>query len=98
MGVYFTDQFSLLHLSVGIVVYFWKISFWNWFWLHLLYEWISNTEWGIYVINNYIPWQWGHQRRDTLVNMAGDQVYGLVGWIVGYLFVEYFYGGVLIDL
>jgi len=98
MGVYFTDQFSLLHFAAGIVAYYWKISFLWWFGLHLLYEWITNTEWGIYFINHYTPWPWGHLHRDTLTNQMGDHVYGLVGWIVGYAVVGYFYGGVLTDL
>lgn len=98
MGVYFTDQFSLLHFAGGIVAFFWKIPLWIWFWLHLAYEWATNTSPGIYFINHYTPWPWGHLQRDSLRNITGDQVYGVIGWIFAYSIVEYFYEGNLKDV
>lgn len=98
MGVYFTDQFSLLHFASGIIAYYWKTTFFTWFGLHLLYEWITNTSWGIYIINHYTPWPWGHLNRDSPINIVGDQIYGLLGWIIGYAVVHYFYDGNLRDV
>ena len=43
MGIKFTDNFSLLHIASGIIIYYWGVSFWNWFILHLLYEYLENT-------------------------------------------------------
>ena len=51
MGKYFTDKFSLLHFANGVVIYYWNVSFLTWFVLHLIYEYVENSEYGITVIN-----------------------------------------------
>ena len=50
MGIKFIDQFSLLHFSSGTIVYFWRLSFVKWFFIHMLYELLTNTKYGIYFI------------------------------------------------
>ena len=98
MGIYFTDQFSLLHFSTGIIVYFWRISFIKWIIIHLLYEVITNTKYGIYFINHYSQWPGGKLDYDSYLNIFGDQFYGLLGWIFAYLFIMFFYKGNLDDI
>jgi len=51
MGLYFTDKYSLLHVAVGIVVYYWNMSFVAWFIIHLLFEYVENTVYGMKLIN-----------------------------------------------
>ena len=79
------DQYSLLHLAVGIVVYFWDISLLSWFVLHTMFELIENTQQGIYFINNYITW-WpgGKPRPDSIINSIGDTMFSLLGWVIAY--------------
>jgi hypothetical protein len=97
MGVKFTDQFSLLHFSTGIIAYFWKITFVNWFIIHLIYEIFTNTKLGIYFINHYTFWPGGKLDYDTPMNILGDQVWSLLGWLFAYFIVSYFYSSSLRD-
>lgn len=98
MGVKFTDQFSLLHFASGIIAFFWKISFMNWFLLHLIYEIFTNTKYGIYFINHYTFWPGGKLNYDSPKNIFGDQVWGLIGWLFAYLIVSYFFKKSLKDI
>ena len=85
MGNKFIDQYSLLHLAVGIVVYFWDIPILTWFVLHTMFELIENTQQGIYFINNYITlWPGGKPRPDSIINSIGDTIFSLLGWIIAY--------------
>ena len=43
MGLNFYDQFSLLHASVGVLFFFWGISFKTAFILHIIFEFLENT-------------------------------------------------------
>jgi hypothetical protein len=85
MGVLFTDQYSLLHFAVGIVVYYWDVSFITWFIVHLLYEYVENTEYGMRWINQFSRWPGGKEYADSMVNRLGDQFYAMLGWYVAYL-------------
>ena len=98
MGINFTDQFSLLHFATGIIAFFWKISFLNWFIIHLIYEFFTNTSWGIYFINKYTFWPGGKLDYDTIVNMIGDQFWSLFGWLFSYFIIWYFYYGSTTDI
>ena len=98
MGIYFTDQFSLLHFATGVIVYFWNISLPTWFVLHLLYEIITNTKFGLWFINDVVTiWPGGKLKYDSLINIVGDQFYGILGWLFTYWIVQYFYDGELYD-
>jgi hypothetical protein len=87
MGHQFLDQYSLLHAAVGIIAYFWNISFWWAVGLHTLFEWSENTEWGIWAINRYIidpgwfRWPGGKHTPDPLINRTGDTLTFVAGWI-----------------
>ena len=58
MGQNLFDQYTFLHFSVGVVMYFigfrlaWTII------LHIVFEFVENTNEGINVINNYLSWFW----------------------------------------
>jgi hypothetical protein len=99
MGVFFTDQFSLLHFASGIIAYFWNLSFWIWFFLHLFYEILQNSSYGIWFINNIVKiWPGGKLGPDSYLNIIGDQFYGIIGWIFTYVYIQLFYKGVLYDI
>jgi hypothetical protein len=93
MGVYFTDQFSLLHFASGIIAIFWEISLIKWFILHIVYELFTNTHFGINFINKYTFWPGGKLNFDTTVNIIGDQLWALIGWLLAYFIILYFYSG-----
>jgi len=58
MGTKFIDEYSLLHLAVGVVAYYWDIDIWNWLILHTLFELVENTPQGMYFINYYFQCIW----------------------------------------
>jgi hypothetical protein len=98
MGVSFTDKFSLLHFASGIIAYYWNLSFFDWFILHLVYEIIQNSKYGILFINNVVTlWPGGKLSYDSYTNMVGDQFYGILGWIFTHFFLYFFYGGLGLD-
>ena len=83
MGKYFTDQYSLLHFAVGIIAYFWGMSFKNLIIIHTLFEILENTVMGMKVINDYITyWPGGKSQSDEIINRVGDTVFAGLGWIV----------------
>ncbi len=70
MGKYLFDQYTFLHFAVGIIAYFWNISFKIWIIIHTLFEIFENTETGMYIINNYIPlWPGKKPKKDTYINI-----------------------------
>lgn len=85
MGTHFSDKYSLLHFAVGIIAYFWNISFVVWFLLHMIYELVENTQFAMKIINNFPYWPGGKEKADSKLNSLGDQFYGMIGWILAYL-------------
>jgi len=81
MGTRFTDEYSLLHLACGIVVYYWNVSFIWWFIIHLLFEYAENTSTGMTLINRITLWPGGKDHADNYTNSLGDQFYASIGWL-----------------
>lgn len=86
MGKKIIDQYSILHLAVGIVAYFWGISIKKWIIIHIVFEYIENTAYGIVGINTYLKgiWPGGKQYSDSLINIISDNVFAIIGWILAY--------------
>ena len=85
MGNNLLDQYSLLHFASGIIAYFWGFELKTWIMLHIIFEIVENTQMGIYVINKYIyMWPGGKSSPDSLTNMTGDVLSGVVGWLSAY--------------
>lgn len=90
MGVYFMDKYSLLHFSTGVISYFWSVPLLLAFILHSIFEYGENTKTGMSIINNYfvndMPFTWpgGKDKKDTFINMVGDTVFFILGWLVSY--------------
>lgn len=83
MGKSFFDQFSLLHFASGVVAYFWGVPFNVWFYAHAVFELLENTSNGMRIINNYITlWPGGKNSPDSFINMVGDQVFAMLGFLV----------------
>jgi hypothetical protein len=85
MGDLFFDQYTYLHFAVGIVVYFWNISLFNWVILHTIFEFLENTQMGMNIINQYIVfWPGGKPKSDTIINRVGDTLGAVLGWLSAY--------------
>jgi hypothetical protein len=91
MGDLLFDQYSLLHFSVGVIMYFWNISLINGFLLHLMFEVLENTTLGMSLINKYIihkgyfSWPGGKNKADSYINsLVGDNLAFVIGWILSY--------------
>lgn len=88
MGNNFADQYSFLHFCVGAVAYFWRLSLRSSFLIHLVFELVENTPTGMKIINKLfvgegpLTWPGGKDRPDGWVNMVGDNVFFVAGWIV----------------
>ena len=89
MGKHFTDQYSLLHFATGIIVYYWNVSFILWFIVHMVFEMVENTEYGMAIINKFPYWPGGKDHADAVINSIGDHIYALFGWIAAHLVCNY---------
>lgn len=87
MGKNFIDEYSLLHFAVGIVAYFFGIKLIHFNILHILFEFVENTDVGITVINTYFKdiWPGGKPRADAIINSVGDVIFGFLGWLFAYV-------------
>ena len=78
------DQYAYLHFAVGIVSYFWGISFINWLIIHTIYEVFEITKTGTYIINTYFGTIWpggGKHKAEPLINGVGDTLFAIFGWL-----------------
>jgi hypothetical protein len=86
MGHRAIDQYSLLHLAVGVVAYFWSISLFTTIVIHILFEIIENTRFGMNLINTYFQYSWpgGKPYPDNLLNNTTDTIFTGIGWLLAY--------------
>lgn len=86
MGLRFFDQYSLLHFAVGVVAYFWSLSFITIIAIHILFEFIENTPIGMNLINTYFIgwWPGGKTHPDNLLNRFSDTLFTSIGWLASY--------------
>jgi len=91
MGFLLADQYSILHFSVGVMAYFWNVPFLLGAFVHFIFELLENTNTGIYLINKYIidpgyfSWPGGKHVADLPINIFGDNLFYILGWVVAYL-------------
>lgn len=81
MGLLLFDQYSYLHFAVGIIFYFWNISFNKSLLLHTIFELGENTIMGMKLINNFSFWPGGKNYRDSNINIIGDTIAFIIGFI-----------------
>lgn len=90
MGKYMFDQFSLLHFSVGVVVYFWGMDFTLWVIIHAVFELIENTDSGVKFIDDKLTfWPGGKKSPDLFINMTGDQISAMSGFLFAQMVDRY---------
>jgi|UniRef100_A0A6C0BPD1 hypothetical protein len=81
MGLLLFDQYTYLHFASGIIAFFWGISLSNWMILHMLFELAENTKAGLYFINHFTFWPGGKPYKDSIMNIIGDNIGTLLGWL-----------------
>jgi hypothetical protein len=85
MGFRLFDQYTYLHFAMGIVGYFWGVGFLLLLIVHSLFEYIENTNGGIWFINHCMPfWPGGKPEADAYINRIGDTIGLLFGWVSAY--------------
>jgi hypothetical protein len=53
--------------------------------IHIVFEYVENTQWGMSIINTYFTmWPGGKPYPDNLLNQASDVVFSAIGWLVAY--------------
>jgi hypothetical protein len=90
MGVFFTDNYSLLHFANGILLYYFGFSFILMSLIHIIFEVVENSNYGMMIIRNIKIWPGGKESADTLINNLGDQFYASLGWLLSY-YINKFY-------
>ena len=91
MGTYFIDTYSALHFMSGIVIEKVGVGFVYAFILHLIFEYLENTSYGVYIIRTYFTndtwfsWPGGKRSADTWVNRVSDQLFFTLGWYASYM-------------
>ncbi len=86
MGFYILDKYSLAHFAFGVLAYFLHISLVHWVILHALFEIIENSQFGMYIINEYVKYVWigGKDVADSFINSMSDNIFAYCGWIFAY--------------
>ena len=82
MGQTFADKYSVLHFATGIAAFFWGFSKIIFAGLHISFEILENTEWGMNLINRLPFWPGGKTHADSVVNMLGDTVFAVLGFVL----------------
>lgn len=92
MGTNWIDQYSLLHFSVGVIAYFWSMNLLTLIIIHIIFEYVENTKFGIKFINNYFIrwWPGGKEFPDNTINSISDTLFSILGWYVSYLVNIYY--------
>jgi len=87
MGKYFIDKYSLLHFASGVIAYHFGLNITVWLLLNIIFEMLENTSVGIQFIQNHLLtiWPGGKKYSDSIINILGDIVSGIIGWYVCYL-------------
>ena len=89
MGKHLFDKYTYLHFATGVVIYYWGVSFLNFFILHTIFEITENTQTGVHIIDNYITfWPGGKLAPDSIKNQIGDTIGALLGWLSAALIVK----------
>ncbi len=78
----FLDQYSLIHMAVGILFYFWKISFILSSLTQATFMLLNNSEAGNRILGKYAPQYPNARKQDSWLNMLGDNMSFNFGWLL----------------
>nr|QDY52062.1 hypothetical protein 3_41 [Mimiviridae sp. ChoanoV1] len=82
MGKLLFDQYTYLHFSVGILFYFWGFDLITFLIIHIIFEYVENSVTGMkFINNNFKLWPGGKPKADSLLNIIGDNIGAIIGWV-----------------
>ena len=81
MGLTLFDRYTYLHFASGIVSFYWDLSLPQVFTFHTVFEVLENTRFGMQMINQLPFWPGGKPFRDSNMNIVGDTIGMLLGWL-----------------
>jgi len=90
MGELFTDNFSILHLAVGVIFYFWGITLTNSIIIHIIFEYLENLDFIMKINNSSGWWPGGKPSADKIINRVGDTFYFALGWLLSKYIDSYY--------
>lgn len=82
MGTALIDRYSLLHFAVGIIAQFWAAPLLLIVIVHIVFETVENTQWGMLQIRRFPWWPGGKSEADSRLNSFGDTLATAAGWLV----------------
>ncbi len=89
MGKFLFDQYTYLHFATGVIVYFFGIRLPVWILIHSSFELAENTVPGMKFINTHFYfWPGGKPKADSHINMLGDTIGAILGWLSAYYLDE----------
>lgn len=80
MGTKLIDQFSLLHFATGIIFYFFGVTLKTSIILHIIFELVENSKYGMAFITKLTFWPGGKKQADSLTNSLSDIIFFAIGW------------------
>lgn len=80
------DQYSLFHLAIGVVMYFWSLPFLSFILFNLALEYAEKTSTGMNLKNTYLRgwWPGGKSVPTTFLARLSDVASMLIGIAVSY--------------
>jgi hypothetical protein len=81
MGKAWLDEYTPLHVAVGVIAYYWGVSLINLTLLHIVFELLENTEKGMELIRSFPLWPGGKTHADSVKNQISDTLASALGWI-----------------
>ena len=59
--------------------------------IHIIFEILENTNYGIFIINKYFTfWPGGKPKADAIKNSIGDTIGSIIGWYLSKLLDSYY--------
>jgi len=88
MGTELFDKYSLAHAGFGTLAAQSGIPFIIWMLMHIIFEFAENSQFGMYIINEYFMpvWIGPKDQADTTTNMWGDNISTAIGYWIGMYF------------
>lgn len=84
MGKAWLDEYTPLHVAVGVIAYYWGVSLINLTLLHIVFELLENTEKGMELIRSFPLWPGGKTHADSWNNQVSDVIASGIGWLFSY--------------
>ena len=91
MGQTMIDEYSWLHLAMGMIFRYFEVGLGWSFVIHTIFEITENSKQGVHFINTYLNmWPGGKPKADAVINSVGDTVFFVAGWLLADQIIKYY--------